>query len=96
MNLGVCRHMQNQVNAIANEKIWQFKNFFNKLSKFPLISKFDSVVKKLFSKEIIFIYDLKLGSDHVIYSSPGWGEIREKFQIPLCRHRLRWNFGPIK
>ena len=40
-------------------------------------------------------------SDHVIYSPPpkvrrrGSG-IRHKVQIPLCRHRLRWNFGPIK
>ena len=24
------------------------------------------------------------------------GEIRRKIQIPLCRDRLRWNFGPIK
>ena len=35
--------------------------------------------------------------DHV-FNSPqaASGERREKVRIPLCRHRLRWNFGPIK
>ena len=25
-----------------------------------------------------------------------WGEMKHKVQLPLCRHCLRWNFGPVK
>ena len=35
--------------------------------------------------------------DHVISSPPPKrGGVRQKVQIPLCRHCLRLNFGPIK
>ena len=39
---------------------------------------------------------LELGPCHLFPPKLRRGGIRQKVQIPLCRHRLRWNFGPIK
>ena len=67
-----------------------FKNYFG---------QFVWVDKKSHYNSRVSLHEAPIKKwDHASYfpASGHRGKIRQKVQIPLCRHRLRWNFGHIK
>ena len=74
-----------QMQSIFCTLNFQFENFQN-----------TSWVQKQFIAEKHSTYSIKKFGPVINPPKLRQGEIREKVQLPLCRHCLRWNFGPIK